>query len=673
MANLWGPMLTGLSQGLGDYQKSQEDLAYVRQSRADQLAQNQQAQQQNDITLKTQQQALQNADLTNSYWKQALVSTDNQQPTPSQQGQSAAVQAAPAAPGNPQQQQPQSNFKPVGPLSIDQLSQLDQKYNLPKGTAYGLMATESAGNPNAVSQKGAQGLFQVMPTTAARPGYGLKAFDPKDPDGALGYFAKMYQKAGGDMSKALAYWNAGPGGNPQNPETQAFIPKVQKNAQQFAAAQGLDSSKQQPTPAESMQSREAAGAATPVTAYQQATQAQGQQVQTMIRAAQAAEKDGHPELAQQFYERASKLQDQQQTLQKKTLDTQKEANEETSKLAVGVKGQDSYNNFRVQLAQNPVMQSAVAGLNLTGNYEADKNKLQTLADRTLTLKDQHDMALKDEEFKLKQQADQRKQQKEDQVKVAYEQVQTQDANRQAEVQAKGLPFAPSVVASLPPGTPPAAIQKAAQSVQKAQIEYQKNNMNALGASKQTQSLASGLIGLLHAQDPVQTGGYLRGMSTTYTDWAKSGNSPQAAKQQEFDKLSNQLVTAATQALGAAGGGRSSFTAAMYDRVKTQKPSLQLSPEVNARIAGEYYNIAAFGQNKAQFMNEYMAANQGALPQTGELQWAAYEQALGPVTIVDPDAPSGYRLNTAGVPKLPDGRPNPNYKDYHDFFKQGGGQ
>lgn len=665
---LWGPMLEGVSQGFANYQQGQEDLAYTRQTRVNQLAQQQLSNQAQQLANQQQQQTLQNADLTHKYWVNAL-SPDNG----SQQGQAAAQQASPQGGGQVANAQAAGGtFKPVGPMSVSQLSALDQKYGLPAGTTYGLMNAESAGNPNAVSNKGAQGLFQVMPDTGAQPGYGLKAFDPKDPDGAMGYFAKMYQKAGGDMNKALGYWNAGPGGNPQNPETQGFIPKVMAGAKQFATANALDQSRQQPTPADQIQAREAAGVSTPAPVYQQAAQAQQKQIQTMLQAAQNADKDGHPELGQSFREQAAKLQTAQQDLQKKALDSQKEANDESQKLAVGVKDQSSYNNFQQQLAQNPAMQATVAGLNLTGDYEMDRNKIQTLADRTLTLKDQQDSSLRKQELQIKQDKERRDQAKIDQVQVQAQQVQQRDAARQQDLQQKGVPFSPSIESALPPGSSPQVIQKAQQSVQKAQIAYQKDNMSSLGANRNVQTISTGLLGLLDAENPdgssnsVETGGVFQKFLPGYGDY-RTSHSP---ARQEFDKLSNQLVTAATSALGAAGGGRSSFTAAMYDRVKTQKPSLDLSHETNLKIAGEYYNIAAMGQNKATFMNEFMRSNPGSIPQSGELAWASYEQSLGPTEFIDPKVLGGYVLNTAGVPTLPDGQPNPQYRDWHDYFKQG---
>jgi len=665
---LWGSMLTGIAQGFQDYQQGQEDLAYTRQARMNQLASQQLANQAQTLQNAQQQQTLQNADLTHKYWVSALQDNGTQegQATTQQATPAGGAQVASAAQGPTPAA---GNFKVSGPLSVTQLGDLDQKYGLPAGTAYGLMNAESAGNPDAVSPKGAVGQFQVMPSTAAQPGYGLKPFNPKDPDGAMGYFAKLYQKAGGDMSRALQMWNAGPGGNPDNPETKAFVPRVLKGQQQFAQANALDQSKQQPTPAEAVTAREGAGIDTPVPVYQQAAQAQARQIQVMTRAAQNAERDGHPELAQNFYAQAQKLQDQQIALQQKANAVQKDANEQTSKLAASVKDQSSYNGFQSQLQQNPAMRATVAGLNLTGDYALDRNKLQSVAERSESLKDQQDIALRRQEFELKQRKEQRDQAKIDQAQVQAQQVQQRDAARQADLQQKGVPYAPSVEASLPPGSSPQVIQKAAQSVQKAQIAYQKDNMTALNASRQTQTLAGTLLGLLRTEgDPnaVSTGGFAQRFIPKYGEFRTAHDN----QRQEFDKVSNQLVTAATQSLGAAGGGRSSFTAAMYDRVKTQKPSLDLSPETNRKIAGEYYNIAAMAQNKATFMNEFMRNNPGSIPQSGELAWASYEQSLGPSIIVDPSAEGGYRLNTAGVPTTPDGKPNTQYRDWHDYFRQG---
>lgn len=661
---LWGPMLTGLAQGFGDYQQQQEDLAYTRQARMNQLAGQQLENQSRALQNQQQQQVLQNATLTAQFAQQGLQDAAN----PSDAGQQAAYQAVPAggaqvvsAASNPARIA-YGNFKPQGPLSVQQLSGLDEKYGLPTGTAYGLMAAESAGNPNAVSPKGAQGLFQVMPSTAAQPGYGLKAFDPKDPDGALSYFAKLYQKAGGDMTKALAYWNAGPGGNPNNPETQGFIPRVQKNAQLFAASQQLDQSKRQPTPADQMNAVNDAGVAAPVTAYQRATQAQNQQIQAALASAKRAEQAGYPQLAQQFYTRANQLQEQQVELQTKTLGVQKAANTEVANLASGVKDQDSYNNLRRQLQQNPAMQSAVAGLNLTGDYSLDRNKLQTLAERTLTLKDQQDLSFRNQELQLKQQQAQREQQKADAPKIAQQQAIAADENRQKTLKQSGIPFAPSIAATAPVGTTTQQMQQASQAIQKANAAALQKTQAGDAANKQITQLTTQLIGLLDKPNPVTTGGLTRipGVGALTTTFEPD--------RQLFDKVSNQLITSMQNAQASAGGGRSSFTAAMFDRIKVQKPNLDLAPDVNRQIGLELYAGAAVEQNRASFVREYLQANPDAPVASAQVQWANYEQSLGPSFIVDATAPDGFRPNFAGVPKLPDGRPNPNYKDYHDYFR-----
>lgn len=74
------------------------------------------------------------------------------------------------------------------------------------------MQTESGGNPNAVSPKGARGLMQVMPATARVPGFGIRPSDgSKADDVRLGkeYFDAMMRRYGGDPAKAWAAYNAG--------------------------------------------------------------------------------------------------------------------------------------------------------------------------------------------------------------------------------------------------------------------------------------------------------------------------------------------------------------------------------------------------------------------------------------------------------------------------------
>lgn len=93
-----------------------------------------------------------------------------------------------------------------------------------------IMGTESAGDPNAISPKGAQGLMQLMPGTAKELGV-----DPSDPfqniEGGARYFKQQRDRFGSD-ELGLAAYNAGPGnvqkygGVPPFKETQDYIAKI---------------------------------------------------------------------------------------------------------------------------------------------------------------------------------------------------------------------------------------------------------------------------------------------------------------------------------------------------------------------------------------------------------------------------------------------------------------
>ena len=97
---------------------------------------------------------------------------------------------------------------------------------------------ESGLNTHAVSPKGAQGLMQLMPATARQ--YGVKdAFDPlQNLRAGTIHLRKLLDEFGGDLTLALAAYNAGSGavrrhgGVPAYRETQEYVRKVQSNLSQ---------------------------------------------------------------------------------------------------------------------------------------------------------------------------------------------------------------------------------------------------------------------------------------------------------------------------------------------------------------------------------------------------------------------------------------------------------
>ncbi len=115
------------------------------------------------------------------------------------------------------------------------LFDIEKEYNLPKGLLHAVMHQESAGNLNAVSKAGAVGPFQFMSYTAKD--YGLITSTGKDNRrnpyksavAAARYYRKLITYFGGNLSYAIAAYNAGEGRVTQNISSMEQLPEETKN------------------------------------------------------------------------------------------------------------------------------------------------------------------------------------------------------------------------------------------------------------------------------------------------------------------------------------------------------------------------------------------------------------------------------------------------------------
>jgi hypothetical protein len=123
-----------------------------------------------------------------------------------------------------------------GKLASPQVEAIIQKYANMYGVDPSLVRAvvrhESGFNSQAVSPKGAQGLMQLMPGTAALMGV-RNPFDPEqNVAGGVGYLRRCLDRFGHNVPLAVAAYNAGPdavaryGTVPPYQETQSFVTSV---------------------------------------------------------------------------------------------------------------------------------------------------------------------------------------------------------------------------------------------------------------------------------------------------------------------------------------------------------------------------------------------------------------------------------------------------------------
>jgi hypothetical protein len=144
---------------------------------------------------------------------------------------------------------PPASLSPVDPKALANMAA--DAAGLPRALVHSVVRAESAWRVDAVSPKGAIGLMQLMPGTAAA----MNA-DPKDPAqnvaaGAM-YLRELllrYQNSDHQVFQALAAYNAGPGavdkykGVPPYAETRAYIQRV---VSQYNKESGQDGDGKEP-------------------------------------------------------------------------------------------------------------------------------------------------------------------------------------------------------------------------------------------------------------------------------------------------------------------------------------------------------------------------------------------------------------------------------------------
>jgi soluble lytic murein transglycosylase-like protein len=129
-----------------------------------------------------------------------------------------------------------SNHNPALQTEVGSLVQQTAiKHGVNPKLALAVARAESDFNPAAVSPAGAIGVMQLMPETARSLGVKNVHDVNENVDGGVRYLKQMLNTFNGDVSQAVAAYNAGPEavkryhGIPPYQETQTYVAKIMNN------------------------------------------------------------------------------------------------------------------------------------------------------------------------------------------------------------------------------------------------------------------------------------------------------------------------------------------------------------------------------------------------------------------------------------------------------------
>ena len=113
------------------------------------------------------------------------------------------------------------------------IASLAQKHDVDFKLVWAIIAVESRFNPQALSHKGASGLMQLMPATAAHYGVSNRFDVAQNLEGGIRYLKDLLIRHDGNLTLTLAAYNAGAGAVsrhgkriPPYRETMLYVPAV---------------------------------------------------------------------------------------------------------------------------------------------------------------------------------------------------------------------------------------------------------------------------------------------------------------------------------------------------------------------------------------------------------------------------------------------------------------